>query len=191
MRTLSLVLLLASCVFVAAGMSKSPRPLPHSKIVTVEVAVSEWSPTMVWATVVNRMGRRCGGTLDHPFFEIPGCTQEFEWEQGTPSEPPTGTHADSVAENKDTPDGIGFTIRDSTAAYGLVREGGCQLQLASKRDGLVRLSVVAEGIGLSSGRDTTSVVVEGQKPIRLWLSWHVDGSKCVAKIVRDLPRPPK
>jgi hypothetical protein len=190
LRTFSLALLLTSLV--AAGVAKSSRPLPHSRILTVEVTVSEWSPAMVWATVANRAGRRCGGTLDHPFREIPGCTREFEWEQGTPDDPPTGTNADSVPEeSKDMPGGIGFTIRDSTAAYGLVREGGCLLQLASEQDGLVGLSVVAEGAGLPSDRDTTSVVVRGQKPSRLWLSWRVEGGKCVAKITRDMRATPK
>lgn len=192
MRPIHLVLLLALCAVPATGMSKSPGARHGGQIVTIEIAVNEASPAMTWATVVDRKGRRCGGTLEHPLREIPGCIREMQWEQGTPEPASMGTSTNAKAkQNDDSPTGIGFTIRDSTSKFGLVREGGCLLQLASEGDGLVQLSLVAEGPDLALGKDTTSVMVPKGALARLRLDWRIEGSRCVVKIFRPQPDAPR
>jgi hypothetical protein len=188
-KVLSLVLLLASLF--AAGTSKPPRPLPPARVTTVEVEVTEWSPAIVWATIVDRRGRRCGGSLNHPLREIPGCDHQFEWEEGAPKQPGSGADSTKSDAPGGSPDGLHFTIRDSAATRGVVEDGACELLLASEGAGLVRLSLVAEARGLSDGKDTTSVAVRKGKPTRLRLIWRVEGGKCVAKISRDLPVAPR
>src|SRR6266704_3678108 len=102
MRVLLLVLTGTAMAIIATAMSRSPQPHPPRGIAAIEIEISEWSRTTVWATIVDRRGRRSGGSMDRPFREILGCSHQFEWEQGVPSD---ATGPSSAGSGRATDDG--------------------------------------------------------------------------------------
>lgn len=183
--------LLCSCTASRPG-SAVPTPKKELSMVSLVIEYDESQApdyAMVWATLIDREGRRCGETADWSGREIPGCSgggvrgrgfEQEDWEADTA----IAVLPESVAtRNEPALVGYDFGIwNDRTTPIGLIHEGGCELRLDPVATGPVAMGLVGTGAGFNACEDTTEFWVYAGVPSRWRLSWRMSGDSCIVDI---------